>query len=77
MIELKVTGMSCGGCVNSVRRAVERVVPGSNPDVELASGLLRVHLTGDDSERIRGDLIAAIEAAGFGAEVLGSQVLGA
>jgi copper chaperone len=69
MIELTVTGMTCGGCVNSVRRAVERVVPNSNPEIELESGRVRVNVDLPSVEGIRERMIAAIEAAGFGALV--------
>jgi copper chaperone len=68
MIELKVTGMTCGGCVNSVRRAVARVMPEANPDIDLASGRFALVLADGDLDAIRAQLIAAIEAAGFGAE---------
>lgn len=71
MIELKVSGMTCNGCVNSVRRAIERVAPNSNPQIDLASG--RVHI--EDSEGVVAQSVtamtAAIEAAGFDVEVAG------
>jgi copper chaperone CopZ len=69
MIELTVTGMTCEGCVTSVRRAVERVLPNSNPQIDLASGRVRVAVELSDLEGIRERIIAAIEAAGFGALV--------
>lgn len=69
MIDLTVTGMTCEGCVNSVRRAVERVLPNSDPEIDLASGQVRVSTELPNPEGIRERIIAAIEAAGFGALV--------
>lgn len=70
MIELKVTGMTCNGCVNSVRRAIERVAPNSNPHVDLASG--RVHVADADAgAQAVTAMKDAIEAAGFEVEVAG------
>lgn len=66
MIELQVTGMTCGGCVASVRRAVERVVPNAQTDVELATGRVRIDGAFDDASRIRAVAKEAIEDAGFG-----------
>ncbi len=42
MVELKVTGMTCGGCVNSVKRAIAREFPEAEVQVDLATGLVRV-----------------------------------
>ncbi len=42
MVELKVTGMTCGGCVNSVKRALSREFPGAEVHVDLATGLVQV-----------------------------------
>jgi copper chaperone CopZ len=42
MIELKVTGMTCGGCVNSVKRAINREFPEADVQVDLDTGLVRV-----------------------------------
>jgi copper chaperone len=66
MIELVVTGMTCGGCVASVRRAVERVLPHTETEVDLASGRLRINGTFADADRIRALATCAIEQAGFG-----------
>ena len=69
MIELKVTGMTCGGCVNSVRRAVQRVIPDASPEIDLATGQFKLELRVADLDAVRANLIAVIEGAGFGAEV--------
>ena len=71
-MEFKVTGMSCGGCVNSVKRAVERVEPKAIADVDLASGRLRLELGAGAPADTVSRIVAAIEAAGFGAEVIGA-----
>jgi copper chaperone CopZ len=61
MVELTVTGMTCGGCVNSVKRALAREFPDTDVQVNLETGL--VHLDGD-VDRARAEL--SIENAGFG-----------
>jgi len=42
MVEIKVTGMTCNGCVNSVKRAINRVYPNASVEVELSTGLVRI-----------------------------------
>ncbi len=42
MVELKVTGMTCGGCANSVKRAIAREFPTAQVQVDLDTGLVRV-----------------------------------
>jgi copper chaperone len=69
MTEIHVTGMTCGGCVNSVRRAVERVLPQVKSEIELGSGKLRFDVPAQDVRDSVAKVVAAIEAAGFGAEV--------
>lgn len=66
MIELFVIGMTCNGCVMSVRRAVERVLPDAHPEVDLTTGRLRVDVAGSEPDRIRTVVTTAIEDAGFG-----------
>ncbi|MBN1607907.1 MAG: heavy-metal-associated domain-containing protein [Polyangiaceae bacterium] len=67
-VELIVKGMSCGGCVRSVTRAVQRLDPTSQVDVELETG--RVHIEGGMSpEQVR----QAIETAGYAAELAPSD----
>lgn len=41
-MELKVGGMSCGGCANSVRKAIEQVYPKVFVEVSLATGCVVV-----------------------------------
>lgn len=42
MYELQVEGMTCGGCVNSVKRSVQTVDRNAKVDVDLASKKVRV-----------------------------------
>jgi len=60
MITLKVQGMTCGGCVKAVTRAVQAVPRVERVAVDLASGEVRVEGAADPLA-----LRAAIEAAGF------------
>ncbi len=61
MIELKVTGMTCGGCVNSVKRALTREFPNADVQVDLETGLVRVQ---GDVDVARAEV--SIRNAGFG-----------
>lgn len=61
MIELKVKGMTCGGCAATVRTAVAEAAPSARIEIEVASGTLRVDGDADES-RVR----AAIAKAGYG-----------
>ena len=65
--EFAVDGMNCGGCVGSVTRAVSRLPGVQKVDVSLQGKAATVVYDGAavDSAAI----IAAIEAAGFGAAV--------
>ncbi|ODN71726.1 heavy-metal-associated domain-containing protein [Methylobrevis pamukkalensis] len=60
MIEFTVTGMTCGGCVRSVERAIDRVEPGIAPNVDLATGRVRI-----PSDKPADGFRKAIEAAGY------------
>jgi copper chaperone len=63
MIDLKVSGMTCGGCVRAVEKAVGRTDPKASVSVDLPTGTVRI-----ESERARADFAAAIEAAGYDVE---------
>ena len=56
----RVEGMSCGGCVSSVEKAVKAVVGDAAVSVDLASGIVTIDGTCAESE-----LRAAVEDAGF------------
>ena len=64
--QLKISGMSCGHCVSHVKSALEGVDGVSQADVSLENN--RAEVTLSDGV-IDGDLIAAVEAAGYVAEV--------
>ena len=56
----RVEGMSCGGCVSSVEKAVKAVAGGAGVAVDLASGILTV-----DGACAEDQVRAAVEGAGF------------
>ena len=60
MIDLKVEGMTCDGCVRAVTKAVQRADPGARVAVDLQSGRVSV-----ESSASRERLAEAIEAAGY------------
>ena len=64
--QLKISGMSCGHCVSHVKSALEGVDGVSQADVSLENN--RAEVTLSDGV-IDGDLIAAVEAAGYEAQV--------
>ena len=64
--QLKISGMSCDHCVGHVKSALERLDGVSRADVSLENNEAEVTLS---DEVIDGDLIAAVEAAGYQAEV--------
>ena len=62
-IEIKVTGMTCGGCVKSIQNALQEQAGINEAVADLDSATVRVSY---DAEAIKEDAIkAAIEAAGF------------
>ena len=63
-IILSVTGMTCGGCVNSVKRVLTALPGVQGAEVTLQPGQARVVI---DPARIdRATLVQAIVDAGFG-----------
>lgn len=67
MLKLKVAGMTCGGCANSVERAVTAAAPGAKVKVDLASGEVAI-----DGYVAKQAIVTAIEDAGY--DVLGEAV---
>ncbi|WP_269533536.1 heavy-metal-associated domain-containing protein [Chitinimonas sp. BJYL2] len=65
-VQLKIGGMSCGGCVASVERAVRALTGVGEVKVDLAQALARVVFDPDltNAAAIR----AAIEGAGYDIE---------
>ena len=64
--KLKISGMTCGHCVSHVKSALEGMEGVSEADVSLENHEAAVTLSG---KIIDADLIAAVEAAGYQAEV--------
>ncbi len=62
MLELKVTGMTCGGCVSSVERVVKKVAGVTAVQVTLETGRLAVE--GGERDAV----VRAVEKAGFKAD---------
>ncbi len=60
MYELKVDGMTCGGCAASVKRAVQTLDVNANVDVDLAAKTVKIETT------VHLDAVkSAIEDAGY------------
>jgi copper chaperone CopZ len=69
MIEIKVEGMKCWHCSNTVARAL-RSVPGVlGVDVEIETGLAKV----EEGTVTVGELLKAIRETGYWAELAGES----
>ena len=64
MLNLKITGMTCGHCVRSVTGALKGVKGVKTAEVDLKSGSAKVEGTPDPAA-----LIAAVAEEGYKAEV--------
>jgi copper chaperone CopZ len=62
-VVLAISGMTCGGCANTVRRVLSRVPGVVKAEVDLAHG--RAVVTGGMRPE---ELVAAVEVAGYGAQ---------
>ena len=62
---LAITGMSCGHCVSHVKSALEGLEDVERADVSLDRGQAEITLSAEVADT---DLVAAVEAAGYGAE---------
>ena len=62
-ITLRVGGMTCGGCVTSISKALSAKPGVIEVDASLDNGQVDVQV--QDSSIDRAGLVAAIEAAGF------------
>jgi copper chaperone len=60
MLHLKVEGITCGGCANSIKKALASAAPGSEVIVDIEGGKVKV-AGGADRARV----VDAIEGAGF------------
>lgn len=70
---IKVEGMTCGSCVNSVSKALKRVPGVDDVQVDLANGTAKI--TGEQAARNMPALLAALSEAGY--EASSSPVQGA
>ncbi|MGP3979830.1 heavy metal translocating P-type ATPase [Streptomyces sp. KR80] len=68
-IELAITGMTCASCVARVERKLGKL-PGVRATVNLATAT--AHVTREDPAVEVAELIAAVEAIGYGAEIAGA-----
>jgi copper chaperone len=64
-LTLKVNGMTCGGCVRSVKRVLESVPGVRSAEVSLERAQATVLLDAAGSPAILAALRAAVEAAGY------------
>ncbi len=64
-VDLKIGGMTCSGCVNSVTRALQAVPGVKQADVDLAAGQATVNYDAEATSPAA--LREAIKAAGFDA----------
>jgi copper chaperone len=62
-VQLKIEGMTCGGCVNSVTRTLKAVPGVEKVDVSLADS--RATLTYDPAKAGVADFKRAVERAGY------------
>jgi copper chaperone len=60
VLNLKVEGINCGGCVSSIKKALAVAAPGAEVDVDIPGG--KVKVTGNAD---RTKVVAAIEDAGY------------
>ncbi len=63
-IVLSVTGMTCGGCVNSVQRVLTALPGVETAKVTLEPG--QAHIVFDPARVDRAALVQAVVGAGFG-----------
>ncbi|WP_114638311.1 heavy-metal-associated domain-containing protein [Polynucleobacter necessarius] len=45
MLSLKVSGMTCGGCINAVTRAVQAQDPGARVQADLVTQIVQLETT--------------------------------
>lgn len=64
MVVLQVTGMSCGGCVSKITRAIQALDQQARIEVDLATGRVVVE-TSESAASLR----ELVQRLGFGAEI--------
>lgn len=60
MFEIKVSGMTCGGCVNSVTKALKSFDSNALVEVNLENQLIKI-----ESTKAKSEIANVIEEAGF------------
>lgn len=66
IINLKVSGMTCGSCVKHVEKAIHSIAGVEKVEVDLASGAVK--LEGNISQKVK-EIIAVLEKNGYSAQV--------
>ncbi|MDO5059318.1 MAG: heavy metal-associated domain-containing protein [Neisseria sp.] len=66
-VTLNISGMTCGGCANSVKRVLSEIPGVQNVEVEWQAGRARVEA---DDTVAAAVLVDAVEDAGFDAEAV-------
>lgn len=69
-VTMKVTGMTCGGCVNAVRSIIKSVDGVSSVSVDLETE--RANFEFDAGETNLKHIMAEVEDLGYGASVIGA-----
>jgi len=74
-IDLQVGGMTCGSCVASVTRILQRISGATGVTVDLATGRAQVNASGESSSRpgLTSELVTALETAGYAAAPMGQE----
>lgn len=60
MYEIKVSGMTCGGCVNSVTKALKSLDSEAKVNVDLKEQLVKI-----ESAKAKSEILETIEDAGY------------
>jgi copper chaperone CopZ len=68
IVKLKVGGMSCGGCVKAVERALKSTAGVADAVVDLAAGSAEIKLADMSLDPNR--LVLAVKAAGYEARLI-------
>lgn len=66
VVELKIEGMTCGGCVHAVRNVLGRVPNAEAVDVSVGRAVLRFGSAWDGDTQAA---VSAVERAGFSATI--------
>jgi len=68
-LKLRVTGMTCGHCQMKVEQALKQTAGVFSAIVDLQTGEAEIDF--DDDSATTGQLVAAVEHAGYGAKLAG------